>query len=364
MQKPLTKLSEFVSAGLLSAERAEALADVAARYAIAITPDMASLIDKSDPEDPIAAQFVPSTKECVTLGDESADPIGDEAHSPVPGIVHRYPDRVLLKAASVCPVYCRFCFRREMVGPENGRALGEQDLQAAFAYIADNPAIWEVVITGGDPFALSPRRMRVIRERLETIEHVAVLRWHTRVPVVQPSLVTDDLIAAIKSSDRAVYVAIHANHPREFTKAARQAIARLANAGLCLIGQTVLLKGVNDDRVTLEKLMRTFVANRIRPYYLHHLDRAPGTSRFRVPLSEGQALVRSLRGHISGLCQPTYVIDIPGGAGKANATPCDVSDDRTDGYAQIGDRNGERHRYECDGSGPRTGPDVNSTGRS
>lgn len=375
MAKSLTTLQDIVDAGLLAEESARAASGVASRYAIAVTPEMAELIDPADPADPIAAQFIPRPEELVTRPDETADPIGDLAHSPVRGIVHRYPDRVLFKVASFCPVYCRFCFRREMVGPDNGRPLSQADLDAAINYITDNPSIWEVIVTGGDPLALSPRRIGSITRALGKIDHVAVVRWHTRVPVVKPKLISAELIAALKACNRAVYVVLHANHPREFTGSAVTAIARLADSGICLRSQTVLLKGVNDDRDTLETLMRTFVANRISPYYLHHLDRAPGTSHFGVPLAQGQALIRSLRGHVSGLCQPTYVVDIPGGAGKVNATPCDVaavSNDEHSGntappnvdHYELRDRNGTGHRYECKSSEPFHGPEADEKGGS
>ncbi len=190
--RKLTSVDDLISAKLIPQSARTELREVAARYAIAITPDIAGLIDQSNPSDPIARQFVPSARELETHPAERADPIGDRIKSPAPGIVHRYPDRVLLKIASVCPVYCRFCFRREMVGPENGEALSADDLAAALDYIRTTPAIWEVILTGGDPFVLSPRRIRDVTEALSAIPHVKILRWHTRVPVVDPARVSDD----------------------------------------------------------------------------------------------------------------------------------------------------------------------------
>ncbi|MEM7776879.1 MAG: lysine-2,3-aminomutase-like protein [Pseudomonadota bacterium] len=346
MAKRLTTLEDLVDRQLLPGEGLADLARVATRYAVSVTEDMAQLMDGAPQTDPIAAQFLPTLNELETHRTEAADPIGDDAHSPVPGLVHRYPDRVLLKAASVCPVYCRFCFRREMVGPDRGQPLSEAALKRAVQYIAEQPEVCEVVVTGGDPLVMSSRRIAQISHLLAAVPHVQFVRWHTRVPVVAPDDVTPDRIAALRPRERnlAVYVAVHANHPREFTPAAQAALARLADSGVCLVGQTVLLRGVNDDRDVLVALMRAFVANRVKPYYLHHLDPAPGTSHFRVSLARGQELVRSLRGHVSGLCQPTYVVDIPGGGGKVNATPCDVARDE-DGTVLI-DRNGKRHRYE------------------
>lgn len=297
------------------------LEEVARRYAVAITPTMAGLLDPSDPHDPIGAQFLPDVRELETTSEERTDPIGDHPHSPIPWIVHRYPDRLLLKLTHVCPLYCRFCFRREMVGPGKARGLKPEELQSALDYIRTRTKIWEVILTGGDPFVLSARRVKAVTQALAAIDHVAVLRWHTRVPVVAPELVTPAFVRALKAPGKAVYVALHANHAREFTLPARAAIARLVDAGIPMVSQTVLLKGVNDTPEALEVLMRAFVANRIKPYYLHHGDLAPGTGHFRTAIEDGQALVRALKVRASGLCQPTYVLDIPGGHGKAPLTP-------------------------------------------
>ncbi len=316
---------------------------VAEKYAIGITPAVLDLIDRTDPGDPIARQFVPTTDELVTTPDERADPIGDLSHSPVEGIVHRYPDRVLLKAVHVCPVYCRFCFRREMVGPQGLGTLTGAELDAAIAYIADHEEIWEVILTGGDPLVLSPRRLRDLMERLAGISHVRIVRFHTRVPVVEPERIDDAMVGALTASGKTTYLAVHANHPREFTQLAQDAFRRLYAGGVALISQSVLLKGVNDDVDTLAALMRGFVENRIKPYYLHHPDLAPGTGHFRVSVEEGQALVAALRGHISGLAQPTYVLDIPGGHGKADIGAAAISGG--DGCFTVRDWQGEEHNY-------------------
>ncbi len=343
--QPLRSVDALVDAGLVPPERQDALQAVAARYAVSVTPAMAGLIDRDDPRDPIALQFVPDAAELVTLPQELADPIGDEAHAPVEGVVHRYPDRALLKLVHACPVYCRFCFRREMVGP-GGDALTGARLDAALAYLASRPEIWEVIVTGGDPLILSARRVREVARRLAAIPHIKVVRWHSRVPVVDPARVTADYARALHVPGKASYIAIHANHPCEFTQEARRAIAALADAGHVLLSQSVLLKGINADVATLSELMRAFVENRIKPYYLHHPDLAPGTSHFRLTLEEGQALVKSLRGHLSGLCQPTYILDIPGGAGKIPVGPSFLSGCETPGAeAAAEDRHGTRHAY-------------------
>ncbi|HEY0648608.1 lysine-2,3-aminomutase-like protein [Phenylobacterium sp.] len=328
--------ADLAEAGIVAPELLPELERVAARYAVAITPAMAELIPDNDA---MAAQFVPTAAELVQAPEERADPIGDDAHSPVEGIVHRYPDRVLLKANHACAVYCRFCFRREMVGPEGIRPLSPAQLDAAMAYIAGDPAIWEVIVTGGDPLILSSRRLKDLMARLAKIEHVKVVRFHTRVPAVAPEMVTPGLVAALRAPRKTTWVALHANHTDELTPAAEAAIARIQDAGIPMVSQTVLLKGVNDDAAVLEALMRRFVELRIKPYYLHHADLAPGTAHFRTTLAEGQALMRSLRGQVSGLCQPTYVLDIPGGHGKAPVGPCYVGD------GEVTDPSGRSHAY-------------------
>lgn len=333
----------LAGAGLVAPADLPALEAVAARYAVSVTPDMAELIDGSDPADPIARQFLPRAEELDTRPEERADPIGDEVHAPLPGLVHRYPDRVLLKPLHVCPVYCRFCFRREMVGPDGLGTLSESDLARALAYIAERTEIWEVVITGGDPFALSPRRLLHLSESLAAIPHVRVLRFHTRVPVVDPAAVTEALVAALRRFDGAVFVALHANHPREFTPAAMAAIARLVDAGIPMVSQSVLLAGINDDPETLSLLMRRFVENRIKPYYLHHGDLAPGTGHLRTDIGQGRELMRVLRGRLSGLAQPLYVLDIPGGHGKVPVGP-NYLDARASGW-RVTDPQGLAHAY-------------------
>lgn len=335
--------SELVAAGLAPPEKLADLMRVAERYAVAITPAIAGLIDRSDPNDPIARQFVPDIAELTTTPEERADPIGDHAHSPVEGIVHRYPDRVLLKLVNVCAVYCRFCFRREMVGPGK-KTLSAQQLDAALGYIATHPEIWEVVLTGGDPLVLSARRLGAVVRRIAEIDHVKIIRLHTRLPVVALEKITPALVRALKAPGATTYVALHANHPRELTAAVRAACARIVDAGIPMVSQSVLLRGVNDDAQTLEALMRAFVECRIKPYYLHHADLAPGTSHFRTTIAEGQALMRALRGRVSGLAQPTYVLDIPGGYGKVPVGPGYI-DMCGDAGAVVEDTSGVKRRY-------------------
>jgi lysine 2,3-aminomutase len=251
---------------------------------------------------------------------------------------------VLLKLVHVCPVYCRFCFRREMVGPGKRRALSPSALRTALDYVRQHPDIWEVILTGGDPLIASPRRLRELMRALATIDHVKIVRVHTRVPVVEPARITPELVRALKAEGKATYVVLHANHARELTPQARAACARLVDAGIPMLSQSVLLRGVNDEAATLGELMRTLVECRIKPYYLHHGDLAPGTSHLRGTIEDGQALMRALLGRTSGLCQPTYVLDIPGGHGKAPIGPSYLAGGEGDGYC-VEDYNGGHHIY-------------------
>ena len=321
----LREPKELVAHGLADAADLSDLERVAARYAVAVTPEIAALIDVDDPNDPIARQFIPTAAELVAHPSERVDPIGDEAHSPVPGIVHRYPDRVLFKLIHVCAVYCRFCFRREMVGPGRESALSDGAYTAALDYISAHSEIWEVILTGGDPLMLSPRRLAGIMADLAAIDHVRIVRIHTRLPVADPLRISAEMVAALRVEGATTWLALHANHAREFSEGVRAAIARIVDAGMPMVSQSVLLAGVNDSEAALEALMRAFVECRIKPYYLHHGDLAPGTAHLRTALAHGRELIRRLRGRMSGLCQPDYVLDIPGGSGKSPVGPSYLS---------------------------------------
>lgn len=317
--RTLRDAAGLAAAGLVPAAAVPGLEAVQARYSIAVTPAMARLIDPADAADPIAAQYIPRVEELVTAPHELLDPTADEPFTPVPGVVHRYPDRALLKPLLACPVYCRFCFRREVVGPDGG-LLTEAELDAALAWFERTPEVREAILTGGDPLMLSPRRLGAILSRLAAIPHIEVLRIHTRVPVADPGRVTAALAAAM-GTEKALYLCLHANHAREFSSAAATALARLTQAGVVLLGQSVLLRGVNDSAQALEDLFRTMLRHRVKPYYLHQLDHAPGTARFEVPPEEGRALLRQLRHRVTGLAWPTYVQERPGGAGKVPLGP-------------------------------------------
>lgn len=314
-------LVRLVRAGVLAPERTAALEAVARRHAVAVAPDLCALIDPADPADPVARQYVPDEAELTGRPEERGDPIGDAAHMPVEGLVHRYPDRVLLMPGAACAAYCRFCFRRTRVGT-GAAALGPAELDACLDYIRARPAIWEVILSGGDPLVLAPRRLGALVAALDAISHVGVVRVHTRLPVVDPRRITPALTGALATTDSALWVAVHVNHPRELTAVALAAIRRLIDAGAALVSQTVLLRGVNDDPAVLEALFRALVRARVKPYYLHHADLAQGTGHFRTGIEDGRALMGALRGRVSGLCQPTYVLDLPGGHGKVPAGPC------------------------------------------
>ena len=337
-QKAITDIASLIEAGLAAPDQAKVLGTVVQDFRLRLTPEMRGAAAMSDG---VARQFVPSAAELTQRPEDLPDPIGDDAHSPVKGLTHRYPDRVILHVTKTCEVYCRFCFRRETVG-ETGH-LPESELAAALDYIAATPAIWEVVLTGGDPLVLSPRRLGAILARLSEMPHVGIVRFHTRVPVVAPERITEDLLAALNT--RLVpWMVVHTNHADELTPAARAALSRLAGAGVPLLSQSVLLRGVNDSAEVLEALFRALVALRVKPYYLHHCDLARGAGHFRTTIAEGQALMAALRGRLSGTCLPTYVLDLPGGHGKVPIGP-DYLTPMGEGAWSVRDWQGAIHRY-------------------
>ncbi len=335
MDASIRTTNALIEAGLADKRDRAALDAVAARYATAIPPAFRALI--ALPDDPIGLQVIPHPSELASAPHELSDPIGDDAFSPVPGIVHRYPDRALLKPLLVCPLYCRFCFRRERVGPGGGM-LDEAALERALDWLGRHPAVGEVILTGGDPLMLSPRRLGRILRALEAMAHVHTIRLHSRVPVAEPERVTEALAATL-DSDKAVWLVLHANHARELTPAARAALRRVQACAVPVLGQSVLLRGVNDSEAALEALFRAMVQARVKPYYLHQLDPAPGTARFHVPIAEGRRLLAALRGRVTGLAWPTYVLDIPGGHGKVPIGPDYLAPDA----GSVRDPGGARH---------------------
>lgn len=311
-------------------------------FGLRITDHIAALIRGAPKNDPVAAQYLPQSAELVIAPEEDADPIGDDAHSPVKGIVHRYADRVLYKITNVCAVHCRYCFRKEMIGPGSD-SLSESERKAALDYIRTTPSIWEVILTGGDPLVLSPKKLKDTIDALCAIDHVRVIRIHTRIPVADPQRVTPDLIAAL-NCPKPVYMAVHINHAREITPEVERAFRALHAGGCVLLSQSVLLKGVNDDPAVLEALFRRLIELRVKPYYLHHPDLAHGTSHFRLGIQEGQAIVRRLLSRISGICRPHYMLDIPGGHGKIPLENCYV-EALQDGTYSLQDYNDNQHVY-------------------
>ncbi|MCB1591381.1 MAG: lysine-2,3-aminomutase-like protein [Alphaproteobacteria bacterium] len=338
-------VSDLEQAGLLPGACSHDYADLGARYAIGVNSQVVGTI--ADPvcplQDPVGRQYLPSPEELQRAPEELRDPTGDEAHSPVTGIVHRYPDRVLLKISNICAVYCRYCFRREMVGPGQ-ETLTDADLEKALAYIEATPAIWEVILTGGDPLVLSARRLESILDRLNRIAHVQVVRIHSRVPVADPQRITKTLCSVLKTSAKPLYVVIHINHPQEITESVVEALRELRASGCSLLSQSVLLKGVNDDARVLDSLFRALIGLHVKPYYLHHPDLAPGTGHFRVDIETGRAIMRALQGRLSGICLPRYVLDIPGGFGKVPIEHCYAAV-QEDGDYLVEDIDGRVHAY-------------------
>ena len=336
--------ASLAEAGLITEDARPGLDAVAARYAIAVPTAIAALISRDDPADPIARQYIPDMRELDASPHDRPDPIGDRPHSPVEGIVHRYPDRVLLKVVHICPVYCRFCFRREMVGPGREPNMSPQSIDRAGDYIAANSGIREVILTGGDPFILAPHRLRQLTDMLDAIAHVGRIRWHTRVPVVEPWRIDDAFAQALRPRRADLAVALHANHPAEFTPDATAALTRLHAAGATLLSQSVLLRGVNDDAQTLGGLLAAFRSHNVTPYYLHHADLAPGTAHFRTTIRQGIALMQSLRHEHPQAHLPSYVLDIPGGYSKVNLLG-DGAIETQPGHWRLRDDQGRWHEY-------------------
>lgn len=345
--RPMTSIPAHIAT---SVDDTDALAAVRKKYAVALSPEIRAQI-AADPTGPIARQYEPDARELVESPDELQDPIGDHSHSPVPGIVHRYADRVLLKPVHVCAVYCRFCFRREQVGPTGllgNEILDDAGMARALDYIRTAPKVWEVILTGGDPLVLSPRRLKDIVQQLSEIDHVKIIRIHTRVPIANPSRISDDLVAAL-NSPKAVYTVLHCNHVDELTPAVQAVVQKFIGAGIPLLSQSTLLKGINDSAEALEALYRRLTEMKIKPYYLHHPDKAAGTGHFRLSLKRGQEIVERLWSRLSGIARPAYILDIPGGAGKVLAQPSAITHTADEGVYEVRDPQGRLHTYRDNG---------------
>lgn len=287
---------------------------------VGITPYYASLLDRQDAGQALRRTVVPVLGEYETTRGENEDPLGEDGHSPVPGLVHRYPDRVLLLVTNFCSVYCRYCTRARMVGSVGERSVKKTDIELALAYIEQTPAVRDVLISGGDPLSLDDDRLEYILRRLRKIPHVEFVRIGSKQPVVQPMRITPSLTRILKRY-HPLWMSLHFTHPDELTPEVAEACARLADAGVPLGSQTVLLKGVNDDLDTLKKLMHGLLRIRVKPYYLYQCDPISGSAHFRTPVSKGVELIRGLRGHTTGYAVPTFVVDAPEGGGKIPLAP-------------------------------------------
>ncbi len=287
---------------------------------LGIVPYYASLLDPKDPMQGLRRTVVPVLGEFDTSRGENEDPLGEDSHSPVPGLVHRYPDRVLLLVTNFCSVYCRYCTRARMVGSVGERAVRKTDIEVALDYIEQNTVIRDVLISGGDPLSLDDDRLEYILRRLRKMPHVEFLRIGSKQPVVQPMRITPALTRILKRY-HPLWMSLHFTHPDELTPEVAEACARLADAGIPLGSQTVLLKDVNDNVETMTKLVHGLLRNRVKPYYLYQCDPISGSAHFRTPVSKGVEIIRGLRGHTTGYAVPTFVVDAPNGGGKIPIAP-------------------------------------------
>ena len=303
----------------LSDQEKREIGEVLKKFRMAITPYYASLIDPADRMCPVRLQAIPRLPETYHDPADEADPLHEDVDSPVPGLTHRYPDRVLLLVTNICSMNCRHCTRRRLVGFEDLH-MSEENLDAAIEYIRKTPIVRDVLISGGDPFVLSDDRLERIIQKLRAIDHVEIIRIGTRTPVVMPMRITDDLVKML-SKYHPIFVNTHFNHPKEITAESKAACERLANAGIPLGNQSVLLRDVNDCPLTMKKLVQRLLTIRVRPYYIYQCDLSLGISHFRTPVSKGIEIIENLRGHTSGLAVPTFVIDAPGGGGKTPVMP-------------------------------------------
>lgn len=311
-------------------------------FRMAVSPYYASLIDPANPNDPIRRQAVPAIEETLPCPNDLCDPLGEEADSPIPHVVHRYPDRALLLVTLQCAMYCRHCTRRRAVGEED-RPITEKALQRALQYIRERPGIRDVLISGGDPFTLSTAKLEHIISQLRAIPHVEIIRIGTRTPVVLPMRIDDELLAMLKRYPP-IWINTHFNPPREITPESRRACEALVDAGIPLGNQSVLLRGINDDPAVMKELLLKLVQMRVRPYYLYQCDLSCGIGHFRTTVDQGIAIMHALQGNISGYALPRYVIDAPGGGGKIPVNyPYVISKD--DRAVVLENYRGQRYTY-------------------
>ncbi|MEN9675125.1 MAG: hypothetical protein RIS76_1021 [Verrucomicrobiota bacterium] len=304
---------------LTAEERAGALLAGQSKLALAITPSFFNLIDPTDPECPIRRQVIPRVEETHTAAWEMSDPVGEDSHSPVPGLVHRYPDRVLMLVTDRCAAYCRYCTRSRLVSNASGYDF-HPDFERQIAYVAAHPEIRDVLLSGGDPLLLSDDKLDHLLGRLRAIPHLEFVRIGSRIPIFLPQRITPELCARLKKH-HPLFISIHTNHPRELTVEVREALGRLADAGIPLGNQSVLLRHVNDSPEVMRALVQKLLMCRVRPYYLYQCDLIQGSSHLRSSVRQGLKVMESLRGHTTGYAVPQYVIDAPGGGGKVPVNP-------------------------------------------
>lgn len=319
LKKRITTLDDIAKYVNLTVSEKRAIGYSKGRLKMAITPYFAGLMDKNNPNCPIRKQAIPSVEEFQTSVHELSDPCGEEHDTVAPGLVHRYPDRVLFLVTDACAMYCRHCTRRRIVGASEA-ALTDENLEAAVSYIGAHKEIRDVLISGGDPLLLPDERLDEILTKLRAIPHVEIVRIGTRAPVTIPQRITKNLCDTLKKH-HPIFMSLHFNHPKEITPEVRAACSMLADAGIPLGSQTVLLKGINDKPAAMTELMQKLLAIRVRPYYIYQCDLAPGTDHFRTPLGSGIRIIEAMRGHTSGYAVPTFVIDAPGGGGKIPIAP-------------------------------------------
>jgi lysine 2,3-aminomutase len=320
MRNRITKLDQISQVVKLTPEETAGIANAKGRMAMAITPYWATLLDPEDPQCPIRRQAIPTSNEFKIGPYEMADPCGEDSDQAAPHLVHRYPDRVLLLATEACAMYCRHCTRRRIVGQEDKKENPSSRWDKAIEYIQSNKKIRDVLISGGDPLTLEDEVLGGLLKRLRAIPHIEFLRIGTRVPVSVPQRVTEGLISTLKKYGP-LWMSLHFNHPKEITKRTRIACEMLADAGIPLGSQTVLLKGINDRPFIMKKLMHELLKMRVRPYYIYQCDLIRGSQHFRTTVNAGINIIEKLRGHTSGYGVPTYVIDAPGGGGKIPINP-------------------------------------------
>ncbi|MBN2145634.1 MAG: KamA family radical SAM protein [Candidatus Aureabacteria bacterium] len=354
LQHRLCKKTEFEPYLKLSEDEIEGLTSKK-HFITAVTPYILSLMDPNDPNCPIRKQFIPSGKEKYISPLEMSDPCGEDGHSPVPGIVHRYPDRVLFLATDICAVYCRYCTRSRLVGHNSGLHFNET-VEKGLDYIRGNKKVRDVLISGGDPLLMSDERIEMILKSLREIPHVELVRIGSRIPIVLPQRITDKLCTMLEKY-HPLFISVHVNNPKELTPEVKEATSKLCKAGIPLGCQSVLLRGINDSAETMKALVQKLLTFRIRPYYLYHCDLVKGTSHLRTSITKGIGIMRKLRGFTTGYAVPTYVLDAPGGGGKIPIEPNNIMSQK-DGMVRLRNWAGKIYEYkEETQSSPRKNPE-------